>query len=78
MSRHAVHQHHIHHRGRAFHFVAYEGEPANPARGKTAIEPAWYLMASGKRWEVMPTVAEQPEEERASQFQEWLDENVFS
>ncbi|HEU4828940.1 MAG TPA: hypothetical protein VFT04_07075 [Gemmatimonadales bacterium] len=77
MSRHPVHQLHLHHRGRAFHFVAYDGEPANVARGKEAVPPTWFLMASGKRWAVME-VAEAPEAERDTQFTQWLDQNVFA
>jgi hypothetical protein len=78
MSRHAVHQHHLSHRGRSFHFVAYAAEPGNPARGTLATPATWFLMASGKRWAVMPEVAEQPEPERDRQFTKWLDQHVFA
>lgn len=43
---------------RAFHFVSYEGQPANVAKNQTAEPPMWYLMAAGRRF---PTVACNPD-----------------
>ena len=77
MSRLAVQQHHFSHRGRAFHFVAYDGVPANAGQARAAVPPTWYLMSAGKRWEVMPEVPAQPDDERDMQLARWLDENVF-
>ena len=34
--------------------MSYEGRNANPARKQEAIDDAWFLMSSGRRWEVMP------------------------
>jgi hypothetical protein len=34
-------------------------------------------MSAGKRWEVMPEVPAQPDDERDMQLARWLDENVF-
>lgn len=39
--------------GRAFHFVSYEAEIANPARNKEGVPEMWYLMAGSRR---VPTV----------------------
>lgn len=78
MSRLAIQQHHFNHRGRAFHFVAYDGLPGNAAQGREATPSTWYLMSAGKRWEVMPEVSTQPDEERDLQFAHWLDQHVFS
>ena len=77
MSRHTVQQHRLTHRGREFHFVAYEAQPANPARGDEGAPPTWFLMSSGKRWNVMPIVSDQPEAERDKKLALWLDRNVF-
>ncbi len=77
MSRHTVLQHRLVHRGREFHFVSYEGHPANPTRGEEAMPPTWFLMSSGKRWNVMPALDDQPENERDRKLAQWLDKNVF-
>ncbi len=68
----------LHHRGRTFHFVSYEGKPANAKRLELATEPAWFLMQGGKRWEVMPYVEGQAETELDSRLAAWLDEHVFA
>lgn len=78
MAKLSVEQHRLTHRGRAFHFVSYEGQPANPKRNQDAIEPAWFLMLAGKRWEVMPHVPGQDESELTQRFTEWLDEHAFA
>ena len=77
MSRHTVQQHRLTHRGREFHFVAYEAQPGNPARGEEGMPPTWFLMSSGKRWNVMPIISDQPEAERDKKLALWLDRNVF-
>ena len=71
-------QRRLHHRGRTFHFVSYEGKPANTKRLELATEPAWFLMQGGKRWEVMPYVEGQTEAELDSQLTAGLDEHVFA
>jgi hypothetical protein len=68
----------VHHRGRTFHFVSYEGKPANAKRLEPATEPAWFLMQGGKRWEAMPYVEGQAETELDGQLAAWLDEHVFA
>jgi hypothetical protein len=77
MGKYTVEQHRITHRGREFHFVSYEGQPANEKRKQPAVEPAWFLMNSGKRWQVMPHQPGQDDAELERKFTEWLETNVF-
>ena len=77
MSRHTVLQHRLVHRGREFHFVSYEGHPANPTRGEEAMPPTWFLMSSGKRWNVMPPLHDQPVTDRHPKLALCLKKNVF-
>ena len=77
MGKYTVEQHRLTHRGREFHFVSYEGQAANPKRKQPAIEPAWFLMNAGKRWEVMPHQPKQESEELDRLFTEWLETHVF-
>lgn len=78
MSKYTVQQRRLRYRGREFHFVSYEGQPANPKREQPATEPAWYLMNAGKRWEVMPEEPGQEGEELDRLFMKWLDTHVFA
>ncbi len=78
MSTYKTDQRRILHRGKEFHFVSYDGQPANPRLGQTATEPSWYLMRAGKRWPVMLQVADQPDLVLEATFHRWLDANVFS
>jgi hypothetical protein len=71
-------QHHLVHRGQSFHFVSYEGQPADVQRQQPEMPPTWYLMLAGKRWMVMPQVGETAPAELDRQFGEWLDAHVFS
>jgi hypothetical protein len=78
VSKERIEQRRLTHRGRQFHFVSYEGLPANPARLQPATGPAWYLMSAGKRWAVMP---HEPALESADVDRlliEWLDTHVFA
>lgn len=77
VTRHVVEQRRLRYRGREFHFVSYDGLPANPKRGEPATDPAWWLMSGGTRWEVMPFHPGQAQEELDRGFQAWLDANVF-
>jgi hypothetical protein len=65
------------HRGREFHFVSYEGRPANERKGETALPAMWFLMSEGKRTAVMPQVAGQETTVLDLHLLEWLDEHVF-
>lgn len=78
MSRPAVEQVRLVHRGRQFHFVSYEGRPGNPKKNQPATGPAWFLMSAGTRWEVMPHQPYQEPEELNRQFTAWLEQHVFA
>ncbi len=77
MSTYKTAQRWLSHRGRDFHFVSYEGMPANPRRDQEATEPTWFLMNEGKRFAVAPHFVEQDVEELEVLFIAWLEENVF-
>lgn len=77
MSKEKTDQRHLTHRGRRFHFVSYEGIPANPGRLQLATGPAWFLMSAGKRWSVMPNEPGIGPDELDRQLTDWLDGNVF-
>ncbi|MGA2382607.1 MAG: hypothetical protein ABSG61_04150 [Gemmatimonadales bacterium] len=77
MSSYKTQQHHLVRRSRSFHFVSYEGHPADPKRQQPETPPSWYLMLAGKRWIVMPEVSDTSPEELDRQFGAWLDERVF-
>lgn len=64
-------------RGREFHFVSYEGRPANPKRDQPATAPAWWLMSAGTRWEVLPYRPGQAPDELDGLFKGWLEAHVF-
>jgi hypothetical protein len=65
------------HRGREFHFVSYEGRPANERKGETALPAMWFLMSEGKRTAVMPQVLGQEITALDLHLLGWLDEHVF-
>jgi hypothetical protein len=72
MSGYKIEQHHVTYRGRHFHFVSYDGVPANTRRAEPAVPPMWYLMGPGKRWQVMPQVTGLSEDEVAQALLNWL------
>ena len=76
-TRHVVEQRRLLYRGREFHFVSYDGVPANPKRAVPATAPAWWLMSGGTRWEVMPFQPGQTPQELDREFTAWLDANAF-
>ncbi|MCU0621128.1 MAG: hypothetical protein MUC69_06465 [Gemmatimonadales bacterium] len=78
MAAFKVQQRHLVHRGRAFHFVSYEGRPADAGKMILATPPTWFLIASGKRWEVMTYDPDATAEQCDRRFMGWLDENVFA
>jgi hypothetical protein len=77
MSRPVVEQRRLQHRGREFHFVSYDGRPANFKRAQPATTPAWWLMSAGTRWEVMPFHPGRDAAELDLAFTAWLDAHVF-
>ena len=72
VSTYKIEQRRVHYRGRDFHFVSYDGRPANERRGEPAEPPMWYLMGPGRRWPVMPQVAGQTDEETERGLIAWL------
>ena len=77
MSRPTVEQRRLLYRGREFHFVSYDGLPANVKRLQPATLPAWWLMSAGTRWEVMPFYPGRDQAELDHAFTAWLDAHVF-
>lgn len=72
MTSYKVEQHRVSQHGRDFHFVSYDGHPANERRGEVATPPMWYLMVAGKRWPVMPQVIGQPHADVERELVAWL------
>lgn len=71
-------QRYVTHRGREFHFVSYEGAPADTHKERAAVPPTWFLLNAGKRWAAMPQIADETEEAVDQRLVAWLDQNVFS
>jgi hypothetical protein len=78
MSAYKTQQVRLVHRGQSFHFVSYEGRPADPKLQQSETPATWYLMLAGKRWMVCPEAGETAPEEMNRRFGEWLDAHVFS
>ena len=78
MSSYKTGQRRVVHRGREFHFVSYEGMPANPRNHTPATVAAWYLMSAGKRWVVMTQECDLTEAALDSALAGWLDANIFA
>jgi hypothetical protein len=77
VSQHKVEQRRLSHRGRVFHFVAYEGVPANERRGQPAVPPMWHLMNEGKRRPVMEHLLGQELEQLDTALLQWVEQNVY-
>jgi hypothetical protein len=77
MSRPTVEQRRLQYRGREFHFVSYDGLPANAKLAQPATGPTWWLMSAGTRWEVMPFDPSDDEAALDRAFMAWLDTHVF-
>jgi hypothetical protein len=77
MGSYKVEQRRLQHKGRQFHFVSYDGEPANPAKDLPGSDPSWFMMGSGKRWPAIPHQPGQDAEEVDKLLTVWLEENVF-
>lgn len=74
VSSYKVEQQRVRYRDRDFHFVSYEGHPANERKGESAEPPMWYLMGPGKRWPAVPHVVGQPAEELEVALVGWIKE----
>jgi hypothetical protein len=70
-------QRHLTIHGRVFHFVAYEGQPANPPRKQEAHPAMWYLMVEGRRCPALPYDPEQTDPEVDRFLERWAMENAF-
>lgn len=77
-SRYRVQHRRITHRGRAFDFFSYDGQPANVARKQAATEPAWFLVNDGYRRGALPQKPDQDVDELDRLLVEWLETNVFA
>jgi len=71
-----VEQRHLTLGERSFHFVSYEGRPANLRRGEDAEGPMWCLMSEGRRHPVMPHTPGQALDELDRQLLAWLREQL--
>lgn len=63
--------------GRTFHFVAYEGQPANVSRKQAAEPSMWWLMVEGRRCPVGPFDPGESEESVDRSLMQWLKDNVL-
>jgi hypothetical protein len=77
MSSYKIEQRRLTHRGREFHFVSYDGQPADLKNNHPAAPPTWFLMSGGKRRAVMPQdpALDIPEVDR--RLTSWLDAHAF-
>ena len=64
-------------RGRAFHFVSYEGQPANAKRGEEASPAMWYLMVEGRRCPALVWEQNQSLDDVDRDLTKWAAENAF-
>ena len=64
--------------GRSFHFVSYEGVPANPKRDIAATPPMWYAMVGGRRWPVSPCDPNLTTDQVDAALLLWAEENAVS
>lgn len=76
MSTFKSQQRHLAIRGRDFHFVSYEGIPANVRRGEEAQPSMWYLMVAGRRCAAFVCAPDQSPAEVDGLLARWVDENV--
>jgi hypothetical protein len=77
VSQHKVEQRRLTHRGRVFHFVAYEGVPANERRGQPAVPPMWHLMNEGKRRPVMLHLLGQELADLDAALLQWVEQTIY-
>ncbi len=77
MSAFKPQQRHLTIRGRAFHFVSYEGRPANARRAEEPLPPMWYLMVEGHRCPVLPCEPGQPLAETDAALLTWAEDNAL-
>ena len=64
-------------RGRDFHFVSYEGRPANVRRGEEAAPAMWYLMVEGHRCPALLWEQSQSLDEVDRDLAKWAADHAF-
>ena len=64
-------------RGRTFHFVSYEGRPANVRRAEESLPPMWFLMVEGRRCPVLPWDAGQSLADVDGALTAWAEDNAL-
>jgi hypothetical protein len=69
-------QHHLSIRGRDFHFVSYEGRPADLRRNLLAEPSMWYLMCAGRRWPALLCDRAQTLESVDAALRAWAEGNA--
>lgn len=70
-------QRHLTVRGRSFHFVLYEAQPARPSRNQTAAPSMWYLMVEGRRCPVFTCDSTLPSEAIDAALVAWAENNAI-
>lgn len=78
MSGYKIEQRRITLRGREFHFVSCEPQPANERRGEAAVPAMWYLMNEGHRRQVMPHVVGQDPVAVERALALWVEKHSFA
>ena len=74
MSNFKPQQRHLTIKGRAFHFVSYEGREANERRAEKAEPAMWYLMLEGRRFPTVRCVEDQSETEIDKALLRWVED----
>jgi hypothetical protein len=77
MSAFKPQQRHLTIRGRAFHFVSYEGSAGNMHRAQLPYPPMWYLMVEGHRCPVFPCAAEVALPQLDAALTAWVEDNAL-
>lgn len=65
-------------RNRAFHFVSYEGQPANVAKNEEAKPSMWYMMMAGRRFPSLVCIPGQSEPEIEQSLTTWALANAIA
>lgn len=77
MSRFQPQQRHLTIRGRALHFVSYEGSPGNPRRAQLPYPAMWYLMVEGHRCPVVACDASLSLPQLDAVLRTWVEDNAL-
>ena len=76
MSTFKPQQRHLTVRGRAYHFVSYEAQPADSRRNLEASPAMWFLMVEGHRCPVLPCDSGQSLPELDAALERWIEHNA--